>query len=92
MNETTDEPMIQPRPYRWMCQSCDWHGGDDELLRAPSPFDPADEIIGCPKCKAVEDVANACDEPGCGEPASCGFQDPGGYRRTCVRHFVAKKF
>lgn len=49
------------RPLRWLCQSCDWTGDDGELLRAPSPFDASDTIVGCPKCKAVEDIANACD-------------------------------
>lgn len=53
------------RPLRWLCQSCDWAGSDAELLRAPSPFDATDTIVGCPKCKAVEDMAHAYDEPGC---------------------------
>jgi hypothetical protein len=69
-----------------MCRSCGWIGDDAELLRAPSPFDVADTICGCPQCKAVNDVVNACDEPGCAREATCGFPDPGGYRRTCVEH------
>ena len=75
------------RPLRWLCQSCDWTGEDAELLRAPSPFDAADTICACPKCKAIEDIANACDEPGCAREATCGFPDHGGYRRTCGKHF-----
>jgi len=71
---------------RWMCQSCDWIGDDAELLRAPSPFDAEDTIVGCPKCKAVDDFKSACDEPGCGQDATCGFPAPGGYRRTCGKH------
>jgi hypothetical protein len=72
---------------RWMCNSCDWIGGDAELLRAPSPFDPEDTLCACPKCKAVDDLHNACDEPGCTQKAHCGFPTPdGGYRRTCSRH------
>lgn len=74
------------RPLRWLCQSCDWTGSDAELLRAPSPFAADDTIVGCPKCKAVEDIANACDEPGCDQEATCGFPAPGGYRRTCCKH------
>lgn len=74
------------RPLRWLCQSCDWIGNDAELLRAPSPFDPDDTICGCPKCKAVDDIINACDEPGCTREAHCGFPAPGGYRRTCSKH------
>ena len=80
-------PVDQPvRPLRWLCQSCDWTGEDAELLRAPSPFDATDTVVGCPKCKAVEDIANACDEPGCDKEATCGFPAPGGYRRTCGKH------
>lgn len=88
-NETTLAEGLVPqrvRPLRWMCQSCDWIGNDGELLRAPNPFDAGDTIVGCPKCKAVEDIANACDEPGCGQEATCGFPAPGGYRRTCGKH------
>lgn len=77
----------QVRPLRWLCQSCDWIGDDAELLRAPSPFDATDTICACPKCYAVEDVTNACDEPGCTREASCGWpEEGGGYRRTCHEH------
>ena len=72
---------------RWLCQSCDWAGTDEELLRAPSPFD-GEIIVGCPKCKAVEDIVSACDEPGCDRPSTCGFPVPGGYRRTCGKHLL----
>jgi hypothetical protein len=72
---------------RWMCQSCDWIGGGAELLRAPNPFDPEENISGCPKCKAVEDIVSACDEPGCRREGSSGWPDgDGGYRRTCYEH------
>lgn len=75
------------RPLRWLCQSCDWIGNDEDLLRAQSPFDPADTICGCPKCKAVEDIISACDEPGCRRESSCGWPDEAGvYRRTCYEH------
>ena len=71
---------------RWLCQSCDWCGDDAELLRAASPFEPADTICGCPKCKAVEDIVIACDEPGCDRESTCGWPSDGGYRRTCGKH------
>ena len=74
------------RPLRWLCQSCDWIGNDAELLRAPNPFDAETTICGCPKCKAVDDIINACDEPGCTREASRGFPTQHGYRRTCGRH------
>ena len=71
------------RPLRWLCQACGWNGDDAALLRAPSPFDDADMVVGC---RAVNEVENACDEPGCDMPATCGFPAPGGYRRTCGKH------
>lgn len=74
------------RPLRWLCQSCGWNGGDAELLRAISPFDAAETIVGCPKCKTADDIANACDDPECAQKATCGFPAQGGYRRTCDRH------
>lgn len=78
---------VPPRKLRWLCQSCGWNGDDDELLRAPNPFFLEDTIVGCPNCKVVENMANACDEPGCDKEATSGFPDPGGYRRTCGLHF-----
>ena len=91
-NETTQAdgaPLVrQVRPLRWLCQSCDWTGDDEALLRASSPFDAATVIYGCPTCKAVDDIVNACDESGCQSEATCGFPAPGGYRRTCGRHYV----
>ena len=74
------------RPLRWLCQACGWNGDDAALLRAPSPFDDTDTIVGCPKCRAVNEVETACDEPGCDMSATCGFPAPGGYRRTCGKH------
>jgi hypothetical protein len=74
---------------RWLCNVCGWIGDDAELLRAPNPFNPKDEVCGCPKCRAVNDLANACGTPGCVREASCGFPVPGGYRRTCYEHLPA---
>lgn len=71
-------------------QACDckvpWRGTSDEVLRAPNPFDPADELWGCPKCKAVECLYLVCDEPGCWEHSTCGTPTPAGYRSTCGKH------
>lgn len=66
---------------------CGWCGPKDEVLRAPNPFDPAQELWGCPKCKDVECLYGACDEPGCTQIADQGTPTPGGYRRTCSKHF-----
>ena len=70
----------------YMCESCGWRGAMDDILRAPSPFDPEDELVGCPQCKIVEKLHMTCDEPGCTLPVSCGWLSPNGYRLTCGRH------
>lgn len=77
----------QSHPQRWLCQACHWCGGDPELLRAPNPFDPEVlTIVGCPQCKAVDEIVSACDEPGCQRASSSGFPTPNGYRLTCGPH------
>ena len=78
------------RQLRWLCKNCDWTCGEAELLRAISPFCPADTIFGCPKCEMVDGLVNACDEPGCCQEATCGFPAPGGYRRTCGKHMLER--
>ena len=65
---------------------CNWHGSDAEMLKATNPFDPEDEIVGCPECKSVDSLVLACDEPGCWEEVSCGAPVNGGYRQTCYKH------
>lgn len=68
------------------CEQCDWRGYLRDLLHAKNPFDHEDDIIGCPKCKAVDSVRTVCDEPFCWREASCGAPVPDGYRRTCGEH------
>ena len=70
---------------RWTCNLCAWVGGDDELLRAPNPFD-TDTIYGCPFCKSVLNIVRACDEPGCKRASSCGLPTSKGYRVLCDWH------
>lgn len=69
-----------------LCEGCNWHGPQSEMLTAPNPFDPAGAINGCPKCKSVECLVVACDEPDCWRETSCGTPTPTGYRRTCGEH------
>lgn len=65
---------------------CNWHGIDDDILRAPSPFEEGETLYACPKCKEVNSVVVACDEPGCWEEATCGAPTENDYRRTCGKH------
>lgn len=71
----------------WGCNDCSWIGRQSALLVAPNPFDPTDNILGCPQCKAIGSFWEVCDEPCCKRQASCGFPtETGGYRRTCGQH------
>lgn len=56
------------------------------MLTAANPFDPKDTIAGCPHCKSINTLEEACDEPGCWRPSTCGIPTSGGYRRTCSEH------
>lgn len=66
---------------------CDWRGTDKEMLEAPNPFDATETVTGCPDCKDVNTLQEACDEPDCWEFSSCGTPTPTGYRRTCGKHY-----
>jgi len=71
---------------RLVCEDCDWRGTYNKALIAKNPFDPLDELTGCPNCKSVNRLRGTCDEPGCWEPATIGTPVKGGYRRTCWQH------
>ena len=68
--------------------NCDWRGPEQEILRAPNPFDEDDTLVGCPRCLDINTLIDVCDEPGCWEFSSCGHPVPGGYQRTCGKHHV----
>ena len=73
---------------KWRCLNCESIIENGTLfLRAPNPFNPTDEVLGCPHCKAIADIADAlCDEPGCELLVTCGTPTPTGYRHTCSKH------
>jgi hypothetical protein len=78
---------------RWKCNACGTVTLEHELLTAPSPFDAADELTACPKCKQCDEGFDLlCDEPGCSNHAGCGWptgdndDEWGGYRNTCGKH------
>lgn len=76
---------------KWLCEVCDSTLFDENLLRAPNPFDSESTIVGCPYCKTINEMVRACDEPGCTQKASCGFPTAGGYRCTCYEHMCRKQ-
>ncbi len=65
---------------------CGWRGTSDQQLSAPNPFEEGETIWACPKCKSIDSIVYACDEPGCWGAVSCGMLTSGGYRNTCFDH------
>ena len=78
---------------RWRCEECGTVTPEPLLLKAPNPFNPSDVIVGCPRCKSVDQFERLCDEPGCTRNVSCGWPTGdesdswGGYRMTCGKHW-----
>lgn len=74
---------------KWKCKGCDAILLDTMFLKAPSPFDPMDELLACPECRQCnEGFDGLCDEPGCIQYAGTGWPDgKGGYRYTCSNHY-----
>jgi hypothetical protein len=79
---------ITMRQRKWICQECNLIS--TEFLTAPSPFDPADTVIGCPHCHAVNAIVQVCEHDGCKQIATCGSPTPEGYIRTCGQHFPGR--
>jgi hypothetical protein len=69
-----------------LCKDCRAHATEDEILKAPNPFEPIVDLWGCPNCKSVDCFEVACDEDGCWESVTCGTPTPDGYRNTCSKH------
>lgn len=69
-----------------ICEECGWQGEGKDVLRAPNPFDPEEQMSGCPYCHSVESLVRACDGPGCWEPAAYATPVANDYRYTCFRH------
>ena len=65
---------------------CNWRGNMTDALYAPNPFDESDKLIGCPLCKSVNSLVQACDDHDCWDEATCGTPTDGGYRMTCGKH------
>jgi hypothetical protein len=72
----------------WRCKTCNVCTPTESLLRAPSPFNPEDELLACPSCKHCDEgFDEMCDEPGCARTASSGWKPKDQpYRRTCGEH------
>ena len=72
-----------------ICDSplCAWRGMEKEVLKAPSPFNPEEDLLdGCPKCLQIGTIREACDERDCWMEVTRGTPTKDGYRFTCWLH------
>lgn len=58
----------EPLPAKARCRVCLWVGMWRDILRAPHPWDEDDILVGCPDCKAVNTVYEACGVDSCYDP------------------------
>lgn len=80
------KPELDPA-RRWRCDDCYESFDESEFLRAPSPFDPEDEITGCPRCKSTDDFTPLCDHGSCTRQGSGGYpMANGSYVLRCFEH------
>ncbi len=48
---------------QWRCKNCEKVFYINDLLKAASPFDPDETLVGCPQCKQCADgFDRLCDE------------------------------
>jgi DNA-directed RNA polymerase subunit RPC12/RpoP len=69
----------------WLCEACGKRVGDEQLLRAPNPFEAAHTMYACPYCRTMR-LYRACDTPGCKEEATSACMVDGIYRFFCEGH------
>lgn len=75
------------REELWRCSECDLIYWEEQLLKAFSPFDKNDVLIGCPNCKSVDSFTQVCDALSCRKEATCGISTKEKYRRVCGDHY-----
>ena len=68
---------------RWRCG---WFGRESDLLKAPHPFEPGEEVWGCPRCHEIG-YERACDEEGCWNRGDCGTPTENSYKWLCSKHY-----
>ena len=68
------------------CLACGHIFTGEDALESTSPFDEDDTIIGCPSCKAAEEIAVACDYEGCSHESTWGGVTPNGYTHGWLQH------
>jgi len=79
--------MPKDTKVKYHCPECEKTFLKENMLTAPNPFDPDDEVCGCPWCKSCIQPNLVCDEKGCNELFTMGWlDDETGYRLTCYKH------
>jgi hypothetical protein len=83
----TDEKETLPdAPEEWLCKEC--NSIHVNPLYATNPFDKEDYIIGCPSCKEINTLEQACQYKGCTRLSTAGIPNIYGYRYlwVCSEH------
>lgn len=80
--------MMEPLPSKAMCRDCSWKGMWLDILRAAHPWDEDDILVGCPECKGVNTVYEACGVDSCYEPFYVTHfpRGPGSGITFCKKH------
>lgn len=76
---------------KMVCDECNWHGTVQEMLVAPNPFEPDENIYACPNCKNINTLFRACDAPGCWKRSTCGTSLKNRYMITCGKHMPIRE-
>ena len=66
---------------------CGWKGTDEDVLKAPNPFEEGEEMWACPECRDYDSLVTPCDFEGCWNESTCGTNTDEGYKRLCGNHF-----
>lgn len=66
--------------YRWKCRECGHVCASGDILSAPHPFRPEEELSGCPSCRSAESMIGACSSEGCPNEADMGCPNMFGFR------------
>jgi hypothetical protein len=74
------------------CDTCGWRGTDEDILTSHNPFEPDEEIDGCPKCHCIDTLLTVCDAPGCVNTLYKGWPYQDGYSTKCVLHAPCEDF
>ena len=68
-------------------RECNWKGFEGDVLKAPNPFEPKEEMFACPDCRDYESLYPACQIDGCWNMAIAGVKTDSGYKRLCRDHY-----